>query len=77
MSEALIPVNEAAAEWTKTTGEESWVAAIYLPAAYETCEKCTALEEHEHPNKPFVTREELDEAIDKKLMDDYETKHDL
>jgi hypothetical protein len=77
VTEANIPFNEAAAEWTKATGEESWVAAIYLPAAYETCEKCEAMESHEHPNKPFVTREELDEAIEAKLVSDYEHQHDL
>jgi hypothetical protein len=77
MSEALIPFNEAAAEWTKRTGEESWVAAIYLPDLYETCAKCTAMETHEHPNKPYVTREELEEAVEAKLQSDYETLHDL
>lgn len=77
MAQALIPFNEAAAEWTKATGEESWVAAIYLPAEYETCEKCTAMETHEHPNKQFVTREELDEAIEEKLRSDYEARHGL
>jgi hypothetical protein len=35
------------------------------------------MESHEHPNKPFVTREELDEAIEAKLVSDYEHQHDL
>lgn len=73
----LIPFNEAAAEWTKVTGEQSWVAGIYLPKQYETCGKCDAFTEHEHPNKPLVTREELDEAIEEKLRSDYEALHDL
>jgi len=77
MSEALIPFNEAAAEWTKRTGEESWVAAIYLPDAYATCAKCEAMESHEHPNKPFVTREELEEAVEAKLQSDYEHRNNL
>lgn len=76
MAQSLIPFNEAAAEWVEATHEESWVAAIYLPALYETCAKCTAMETHEHPNKPFVTREELDEAIEAKLQSDFETRHD-
>lgn len=76
MSEALIPFEAAAAEWTKATGEEAWVAAIYLPDAYDTCEKCKAMETHEHPSKPFVTREELDEAIESKLQADFEARHD-
>lgn len=73
----LISFEAAAAEWTKATGEEAWVAAIYLPTQYETCAKCEAMETHEHPNKPFVTREELDAAIEEKLQADYETLHDL
>lgn len=77
MAEALIPFNEAAAEWVKETGEELWVAAIYLPEAYDTCAKCVAWEEHEHPAKAYVTREELDDAIERKLMADYEAKYDL
>jgi len=77
MSEALIPFNEAAFEWAKKTGEELWVAGIWLPKQYETCDKCDAFTEHEHPNKPFVTRDELDEAIESKLQADYETKYDL
>jgi hypothetical protein len=77
MSQSLIPFNEAAAEWVKATGEESWVAAIYLPDLYEICEKCHAFEAHEHPNKPFVTREELEDAIERKLQSDYEAKYDL
>lgn len=74
---ALIPYTEAAAEWVERTGEEAWVAAIWLPDAYDTCDKCVAREEHSHPNKEFITREELEEAVESKLQSDYETLNDL
>lgn len=77
MAQALIPFTEAAAEWVEATGEESWVAAIWLPDAYDTCERCVALESHEHPNKEFVSREELDEAIESMLQSQHEAKYDL
>jgi hypothetical protein len=77
MSEALIPFEAAANEWAEKTGEELWVAKIYLPELYATCAKCEAFETHEHPNKPFVTREELDEAIEEKLQSDYEHRNNL
>lgn len=77
MAETLIPFHEAAIEWTRRTGEEYWVAEIYLPKQYETCGKCEAMESHDHPNKPFVSREELDLAVAEKQRDDYERAHDL
>jgi hypothetical protein len=75
---ASIPFHEAAIEWTRRTGEEYvWVAEIYLPKQYDTCEKCVRLESHDHPNKRFVSREELDLAVAEKQRDDYERLHDL
>lgn len=74
---ALIPFTDAAAEFSKETGEELWVAAIYLPDAYDTCPQCITREAHEHPNKTEVTREELDEAIEAMLTSQYEAKYDL
>lgn len=74
---ALIAFDTAAAEFAKQTGEELWVAAIYLPDAYDTCDRCVALEAHEHPNKTEVTQDELDEAIEAMLTSQYEAKYDL
>lgn len=73
---ASIPAHVAAYTFTQETGADQIAAYAYLPVAFEHCAKCDSMESHAHPAKPFMTSEEVAEAVREYLRDQYELAHD-
>lgn len=73
---ASIPAYIAAYTFTKETGADQIAAYAYLPTAFEHCTKCDTMETHAHPAKPFMTSEEVAEAVREYQRDSFERSHD-